>query len=126
MEIEKINNTELSVKVYQNQRVVTFRDIDTVHERPEGTGIWKFLKLGVDIVSRYIYSLYQATIKEVREVANKSRADYFKERRKQSDTKAFYVEVDRKKLEFLEGKLSERGQTKKEWLNEKIDRELEE
>lgn len=37
MEIEKINNTELSVKVYQGQRVVTFKDIDTVHERPEGT-----------------------------------------------------------------------------------------
>lgn len=37
MEIEKINSTELSVKVYQGQRVVTFKDIDTVHERPEGT-----------------------------------------------------------------------------------------
>lgn len=36
-EIEKINNTELSVKVYQCQRVVTFKDIDTVHERPAGT-----------------------------------------------------------------------------------------
>lgn len=62
----------------------------------------------------------------MREVANKSRADYFKERRKQSDTKAFYVEVDRKKLESLEGKLSQRGKTKKEWLNEKINKELEE
>lgn len=37
MEIEKINNTELAVKVYQSQRVVTFKDIDTVHNRPEGT-----------------------------------------------------------------------------------------
>ncbi len=36
-EIEKINNTELLVKVYQGQRVVTFKDIDAVHERPEGT-----------------------------------------------------------------------------------------
>lgn len=36
-EIEKINNIELSVKVYQGQRVVTFKDIDMVHERPEGT-----------------------------------------------------------------------------------------
>ena len=34
---EKINNLELSVKVYQNQRVITFKDIDTVHERPDGT-----------------------------------------------------------------------------------------
>lgn len=39
MEIEKINNTELSVKVYKGQRVVTFKDIDMVHERPEGTEI---------------------------------------------------------------------------------------
>lgn len=36
-EIEKINNTELSVKVYQGQRVVTFKDIDIVHNRPDGT-----------------------------------------------------------------------------------------
>ena len=34
---EKINNLELVVKVYQNQRVITFKDIDAVHERPEGT-----------------------------------------------------------------------------------------
>ncbi len=72
------------------------------------------------------YILVSSYNKEVREVASKSRANYFKERRKQSDTKAFYVEVDKKKLETLEGKLSERGQTKKEWLNEKIDKELEE
>ncbi len=36
-EIEKINNTELVVKVYRGQRAVTFKDIDMVHERPEGT-----------------------------------------------------------------------------------------
>ena len=42
-EIEKINNTELAVKVYQNQRVVTFKDIDTVHERPEGTANKRFI-----------------------------------------------------------------------------------
>ena len=42
MEIEKINNTELTVKVYQNQRVVTFKDIDMVHERPEGTARKRF------------------------------------------------------------------------------------
>lgn len=36
-EIQKINNTELTVKVYQSQRVVTFKDIDAVHERAEGT-----------------------------------------------------------------------------------------
>ena len=57
---------------------------------------------------------------------DKSRADYFRERRKQKETKAFYVEVDKKKLENLEGKLSKERKTKKEWLNEKIDEELKE
>lgn len=36
-DIIKVNNQEMSVKVYRGQRVVTFRDIDIVHERPEGT-----------------------------------------------------------------------------------------
>jgi hypothetical protein len=33
----KINNQNLQVKEYKNQRVVTFKDIDKVHERAEGT-----------------------------------------------------------------------------------------
>ena len=32
-----IQNTDISVKEYRGQRVVTFKDIDMVHERPEGT-----------------------------------------------------------------------------------------
>lgn len=32
-----INNQQLSVKEYEGKRVVTFRDIDMVHKRPEGT-----------------------------------------------------------------------------------------
>lgn len=32
-----INNIGLPVKEYCNQRVLTFKDIDTVHQRPEGT-----------------------------------------------------------------------------------------
>lgn len=36
-EIIKINNHDVTVKEYKGQRVVTFKDIDTVHERPEGT-----------------------------------------------------------------------------------------
>lgn len=42
MEVEKINNAELSVKEYQSQRVVTFKDIDTVHGRVEGTARKRF------------------------------------------------------------------------------------
>lgn len=32
-----INNTKLPIKEYQGQRVVTLKEIDAVHERPEGT-----------------------------------------------------------------------------------------
>ena len=32
-----INKTELPIKEYPGQRVVTMKEIDAVHERPEGT-----------------------------------------------------------------------------------------
>ncbi len=35
--IVKINNADLSVKEFNGQRVVTFKDIDMLHERVEGT-----------------------------------------------------------------------------------------
>lgn len=35
--IVTVNKTELPIKEYQGQRVVTLKEIDTVHERPEGT-----------------------------------------------------------------------------------------
>lgn len=37
MQIVKVNNADITVKEYKGQRVITFKDIDTVHERPEGT-----------------------------------------------------------------------------------------
>ena len=36
-EIIKINNHDVTAKGYKGQRVATFKDIDAVHERPEGT-----------------------------------------------------------------------------------------
>lgn len=36
-EIIKINKHDVEVKEYKGQRVVTFKDIDAVHERPDGT-----------------------------------------------------------------------------------------
>lgn len=33
----RINSSKLPIKEYNGQRVVTFKDIDTVHSRPEGT-----------------------------------------------------------------------------------------
>ena len=37
MDTITINGYELPVKDYNEQRVVTFKDIDLVHGRPEGT-----------------------------------------------------------------------------------------
>lgn len=37
-----VNNQSLGIKEYNGQRVVTFRDIDRVHDRPEGTARKRF------------------------------------------------------------------------------------
>lgn len=42
MELQKIGSHEITVKTYNAQRVVTFKDIDTVHERPDGTARKRF------------------------------------------------------------------------------------
>ena len=55
-------------------------------------------------------------------VEKKSRADYFKERRKK--TSAFYAEVDTEKYEKFQAILKEQNKSKKQWLDEKIDEEL--
>lgn len=39
----KINNSDLSVKEFKGQRVITFKEIDLVHERVEGTANKRFL-----------------------------------------------------------------------------------
>lgn len=61
--------------------------------------------------------------REVKEIVDNSRADYFKERR--GKFKAFHVEVEKEKMETFEKILSQRKKTKKEWLDEKINEELE-
>lgn len=55
---------------------------------------------------------------------DKSRADYFKERRK--TIRQFSVSVPREKLDALDKKLKEQDKTKTTWLNEKIDEEISE
>ncbi|MCM1313864.1 MAG: ORF6N domain-containing protein [Prevotella sp.] len=39
---ELINDVQIKVKEYKGQRVVTFKDIDTVHNRPVGTAKKRF------------------------------------------------------------------------------------
>ena len=55
-------------------------------------------------------------------VAEISRADYFKKRRE--SRKSFSVLLDKEKAERLEEKLKIINKTKSNWLNEKIDEEL--
>lgn len=55
-------------------------------------------------------------------VADKSRADYFRQRRESK--KSFNVLLEKEKAEKFEQKLQEKKMTKAEWLNEKIDEEL--
>ena len=38
----KIGNSDLSIKEFNGQRVVTFKDVDSVHERPDGTARKRF------------------------------------------------------------------------------------
>lgn len=66
------------------------------------------------------YIMYLATRKEGYII--KSRADYFRQRRKK--TKAFYVEIDSSKMKEFEEAMTSIGKSKKEWLNEKINEEL--
>lgn len=40
--VVNVNNHNLSIKEFKNQRVVTFRDIDKVHDRKDGTAKYNF------------------------------------------------------------------------------------
>lgn len=42
MRLQTINNTNIAIKEYHGQRVVTFKDIDAVHGRPDGTARKRF------------------------------------------------------------------------------------
>ena len=59
---------------------------------------------------------------EVIKIAEKSRAEYFRERRE--SRKSFNVLLDKEKAEAFEKKLEELKKSKAQWLNEKIDEEL--
>lgn len=56
--IIKIEDTEIQIREYNGQRVVTFKDIDTVHQRSDGTASRNFRKNkkhfidGIDYIRR--------------------------------------------------------------------------
>lgn len=43
-EVITIENTEMQIREYNGQRVVTFKDIDEVHQRPKGTAKRNFTR----------------------------------------------------------------------------------
>ncbi len=55
-------------------------------------------------------------------MAEKSRAEYFRELRKAKKQLVFMV--DREKAEALDKKLTERGEGRTEWFKRKLDEEL--
>lgn len=54
-EVVRIKNHELQVKEYKGQRVVTFKDIDECHERPEGTARRNFNKNKTHLIEEVDY-----------------------------------------------------------------------
>lgn len=70
---EIINGTPMPIREYNGQRVVTFRDIDSVHQRPEGTARRNFNKNmkhfieGVDyfIVKPSDFQMYEIRTSEI-------------------------------------------------------------
>lgn len=85
------------------------------------TGAISFSKKNLDLLHATWYYCYMQQ-EGVNIIAEKSRADYFKERRERF--KAFHVEVEREKMERFEEEIAKENKSKKEWLDEKIDEEL--
>ena len=64
-DVVSINGNDLSIKMWNGQRVVTLADIDKVHERPEGTAKKNFQNNKKHFLLDVDY--FQVTIKELRE-----------------------------------------------------------
>lgn len=61
-----VGNHSLPIKEYNNVRVVTFKDIDTVHERPDGTASRNFRKNRERFVENEDYFIIELTADEIR------------------------------------------------------------
>lgn len=78
-ELINIQGTEISIKEYKGQRVVTFKDIDAVHGRPDGTARKRFW----DNKDRFIENedFFKVSASEIRtsnlfEIPDKASSDY--------------------------------------------------
>lgn len=77
-ELIKIEDTEMQVREYNGQRVVTFKDIDAVHQRPVGTAYRNFRKNSKHFVPGQDY--FKVCVDEIRrdkimQISNRARAD---------------------------------------------------
>ena len=63
---ELINNVPLRIKEYNGQRVVTFKDIDTVHNRPEGTARRNFNTNRKHFIEEEDFFILELTTDEIR------------------------------------------------------------
>ena len=77
-EVITIENTEMQIKEYKGQRVVTFKDIDTVHQRPTGTAKRCFNKNQKHFIEGEDF--IKVCVDEIRthklwNISNKARAD---------------------------------------------------
>lgn len=61
-----INSHDLQIKEYKGQRVVTFKDIDECHERPEGTARKRFNDNKSHFVENIDYFTVKLTTSEIR------------------------------------------------------------
>lgn len=64
MDLVHIGESDISIKEYNGQRVVTFKDIDAVHGRPEGTARKRFNDNKKHFVEKEDY--FKTTCEEVR------------------------------------------------------------
>lgn len=67
----KINNFDLSAKEFKGQRVITFKEIDLVHERVEGTANKRFLDNQKHFIEGVDYfEVTGDTLKEIKRLPN--------------------------------------------------------
>lgn len=67
----KIGNKDLQVKEFKGQRVVTFKDVDMVHERAEGTANKRFLDNKKHFIESVDYfSITGEELKQIKQLPN--------------------------------------------------------
>ncbi len=74
-----INKYELSMKEYKGQRVVTFKDIDAVHGRPEGTARKRFndnKKYFIEDVDFFKVCASEIRTHKIMDISNKAHEDF--------------------------------------------------